>query len=121
MATKEPSARGTKKMINAVEDVVEEMVQGIVASHPSLVRIRGYHILVRADYAHVRDTQVALISGGGSGHEPAHAGFVGAGMLSAAVCGGVFASPSVGNILTANGTVTGARMPVDREKLPGDR
>lgn len=96
-------------MINAVEDVVEEMVQGIVASHPSLVRIRGYHILVRADYAHVMDTQVALISGGGSGHEPAHAGFVGAGMLSAAVCGGVFASPSVDSILAAIRTVTGAR------------
>lgn len=90
-----------KKLINDPQNVVEEMVQGIVASHPSLVRIEGYHVLLRYDYLEKRTSQVAVISGGGSGHEPAHAGFIGPGMLSAAVCGGVFASPSVDSILAA--------------------
>ena len=90
-----------KKLINNPENVVEEMIQGIVACHPSLVRIEGYHVLLRADYLSRRSTKVAIISGGGSGHEPAHAGFIGHGMLTAAVCGGVFASPSVDSILAA--------------------
>jgi dihydroxyacetone kinase len=91
----------TKKLINAPQDVVEEMIQGMVACHPSLVRVEGYHVLLRHDYLACQSTQVAIVSGGGSGHEPAHAGFIGPGMLSAAVCGGVFASPSVDSILAA--------------------
>ena len=84
-----------KKLINAPEDVVEEALQGLLLAHPSLARLEGpHHVVLRMDAAAVKDTQVALISGGGSGHEPAHAGYVGAGMLTAAVCGGVFASPS---------------------------
>jgi len=56
----------------------------------------------------VRDSQVALVTGGGSGHEPAHAGYIGAGMLTAAVCGGVFASPTVAAVLDTIRTVCGA-------------
>ena len=89
----------TKKLINDPNDVVEEMIQGIVACHPSLVRVEGYAVLLRSDYASRTTSHVAVLSGGGSGHEPAHAGFIGRGMLSAAVCGGVFASPSVDSIL----------------------
>ncbi|MFP3366848.1 dihydroxyacetone kinase subunit DhaK, partial [Pseudoalteromonas sp. SIMBA_148] len=63
----------------------------------------GMRLVVRDDWA--RD-QVALISGGGSGHEPAHAGFVGAGMLTAAVCGELFASPTVDAVLAAIREVT---------------
>ncbi|MCL4105166.1 UNVERIFIED_CONTAM: hypothetical protein GTU68_018873 [Idotea baltica] len=77
------------------------------ASGGALVRLDGYpHIKVvcRADWD---KSKVALISGGGSGHEPAHAGFVGAGMLTAAVCGEVFASPSVDAVLAGILAVTG--------------
>lgn len=56
-----------------------------------------------------KDNEVALVSGGGSGHEPAHAGFVGRGMLTAAVCGEIFASPSVDSILAAILSVTGKK------------
>ena len=58
-------------------------------------------MLARVDYASINSTQVVLISGGGSGHEPAHAGFVGDGMLTGAVLGGVFASPSSAAVLSA--------------------
>jgi dihydroxyacetone kinase len=80
-----------KKIINRVEDAVNEMCRGIVAAHPNLTLDERYKIVKRKD---ADENKVALISGGGSGHEPAHAGFVGEGMLSAAVCGDVFASPS---------------------------
>lgn len=80
-----------KKIINTPETVVREMCRGIVLAHPELELIPKYKILCRKE----RDPdKVSLISGGGSGHEPAHAGFVGKGMLDAAVCGDVFASPS---------------------------
>jgi dihydroxyacetone kinase len=80
-----------KKIINRVEDAVNEMCRGIVAAHPGLALDERYRIVKRRE---TDENKVALISGGGSGHEPAHAGFVGEGMLSAAVCGDVFASPS---------------------------
>src|SRR3954470_18209971 len=83
-----------KKLINRPEAVVEEMVEGMVATYPGLVRLPGQTVVVRADAAEIRQGRVALISGGGSGHEPAHAGYVGRGMLSAAVAGEVFTSPS---------------------------
>jgi dihydroxyacetone kinase len=63
--------------------------------------VQGLDILVRTDITTVRDSHVTLVSGGGSGHEPAHAGFIGPGMLSAAVLGNVFASPPVHAILAA--------------------
>jgi dihydroxyacetone kinase len=96
-----------KKFINRPEDVVEEMLQGLVALQPSSVRLPGHKALVRADAGQVRDQQVAVLSGGGSGHEPAHAGYIGAGMLSAAVAGEVFTSPSSDSIFAAIQAVSG--------------
>jgi dihydroxyacetone kinase len=80
-----------KKIINNVEDAVLEMLKGVAVSNPKITLDERYKIVRRKD-ADV--DKVTLISGGGSGHEPAHAGFVGKGMLTAAVCGDVFASPS---------------------------
>lgn len=96
-----------KKLINRPEDCVEEALVGLVTAHPSISRLEGLHVAVRSDWAEAKQNQVALISGGGSGHEPAHAGFIGPGMLSAAVLGGVFASPSIASILSAIRAVTG--------------
>jgi len=70
---------------------VLEMCNGIAAAHPELAFNRKYKILRKKD---IKQDKVSLISGGGSGHEPAHAGFIGTGLLDAAVCGDVFASPS---------------------------
>jgi triose/dihydroxyacetone kinase / FAD-AMP lyase (cyclizing) len=96
------------QFINKRENIVTEALDGaLMASGGHLVRLDGYpHIRValRADWD---KTRVALVSGGGSGHEPAHAGFVGPGMLTAAVCGDVFASPSVDAVLAGILAVTG--------------
>ena len=96
-----------KKFINRPENVVEEMLQGLAILNPSSVRLPGYHVLFRADADAVRDQQVAIISGGGSGHEPAHAGYIGAGMLSAVVAGEVFTSPDTDSIFAAIKAVAG--------------
>src|SRR5271167_2967936 len=90
-----------KKFINRPEDVVEEMLQGLVVLHPGSLRLPGHKVLIRADAQRVRNEQVAILSGGGSGHEPAHAGYIGAGMLSAAVAGEVFTSPSSDSVFAA--------------------
>lgn len=96
------------QFVNAKEDLVKEAIDGLLAcSGGTLARLDGYpHIKVvyRTDWDR---SKVALISGGGSGHEPAHAGFVGPGMLTAAVCGEVFASPSVEAVLAGILAVTG--------------
>jgi dihydroxyacetone kinase len=96
-----------KKFINRPEDVVEEMLQGSAALNPSSDRLPGHPVMFRADAGQVRDKQVAIISGGGSGHEPAHAGYIGAGMLSAAVAGEVFTSPDTDSIFEAIKAVAG--------------
>ncbi|RCX07537.1 homodimeric dihydroxyacetone kinase [Anaerobacterium chartisolvens] len=80
-----------KKIINRPETVVIEMCNGIASAHPELEFIAKYKVIKKKQ---VNADKVTLISGGGSGHEPAHAGFVGKGMLDAAVCGDIFASPS---------------------------
>ncbi|APF27124.1 dihydroxyacetone kinase, DhaK subunit [Clostridium sporogenes] len=80
-----------KKIINKPETVVMEMCNGIAMAHPELEFVRKYKIMKKKN---INKNKVSLISGGGSGHEPAHAGFIGKGMLDAAVCGDVFASPS---------------------------
>ncbi|HZJ68669.1 MAG TPA: dihydroxyacetone kinase subunit DhaK [Candidatus Eisenbacteria bacterium] len=81
-----------KKFINDVENVEDEMVQGLVKAHPEyLKKLDDSHVIVRKNS---KKGKVALVSGGGSGHEPAHAGFVGYGMLDAAVPGAVFTSPT---------------------------
>ena len=79
-----------KKLMNGAENIVIEMCKGFVLAHPELAFNESHKIISRKE----KHNNVALISGGGSGHEPAHAGFVGTGMLDAAVCGDVFASPS---------------------------
>jgi dihydroxyacetone kinase len=81
--------------------VVEEMIEGLTAVYPGLRRLPGHTVLVRADVPAGAERPVALISGGGSGHEPAHAGYVGRGMLTAAVAGDVFTSPSPDAVLAA--------------------
>jgi triose/dihydroxyacetone kinase / FAD-AMP lyase (cyclizing) len=96
-----------KKFINRPEHVVEEMLQGLVVLHPGSARLPGHKVMVRADAAQIRDRQVAVISGGGSGHEPAHAGYIGTGMLSAAVIGDVFTSPSADSVFAAIKAVSG--------------
>jgi len=80
-----------KKIINKPETVVMEMCNGILAAHPELAFNPNYKVLKKKK---INQRKVTLISGGGCGHEPAHAGFIGKGMLDAAVCGDVFASPS---------------------------
>src|SRR6056297_4267141 len=94
--------------VNKKGDIVTEAIDGIIAaSGGALSRLDGYphiRVVLRSDWDRSR---VALVSGGGSGHEPAHAGFVGAGMLTAAVCGDIFASPSVDAVLAGILAVTG--------------
>ncbi|MFJ5621522.1 dihydroxyacetone kinase subunit DhaK [Peribacillus loiseleuriae] len=80
-----------KKIMNKPETLVTEMCNGMVMAHPELEFIQKYKIIKKKE---MNENKVTLISGGGSGHEPAHAGLVGKGMLDAAVCGDVFASPS---------------------------
>ena len=86
-----------KKIINQPEHVVSEMLKGIAAAHPSLTLVEEDSVIMRKTLRN----KVALISGGGSGHEPAHVGYVGAGMLDAAVAGNVFSSPSATQIQNA--------------------
>jgi dihydroxyacetone kinase-like protein len=86
------SAPAVKKFVNAPDDVVPEALAGIAAAHPELVRVDLEQQLVIRAEAPVAD-KVGIISGGGSGHEPLHGGFVGLGMLDAACAGAVFTSP----------------------------
>ncbi|MGY0394090.1 MULTISPECIES: dihydroxyacetone kinase subunit DhaK [unclassified Fusobacterium] len=88
-----------KKMINKPENIVNEMVAGMVKAYPnSLETVNDMPIIVRKEK---KNNKVALISGGGSGHEPSHAGFVGYGMLDGAVAGEVFTSPSADKVYEA--------------------
>ena len=77
--------------MNTAQSFVYDMCHGLAAAHPELEFVEKYKVVKKKD---INEAKVSLISGGGSGHEPAHAGFVGKGMLDAAVCGDVFASPS---------------------------
>src|SRR5919198_1038366 len=95
-----------KKLINAVDDVVPESLAGLGAAHPDIVRIdAAQNIVLRAGGP--RAGKVALISGGGSGHEPLHGGFVGLGMLDAACAGNVFTSPVPDQMEAATRAVDG--------------
>src|SRR5918999_1220397 len=95
-----------KKLINRPEDVVTEELQGIAAAHPDLVKVHyDPNFIVRAD-APVQG-KVGFVSGGGSGHEPMHGGFVGMGMLDAACPGEVFTSPTPDQMLEATKAVNG--------------
>src|SRR5215813_12106091 len=88
-----------KKLINAVDDVVNESLAGFCAAHADIVRLGDSAAIVLR--RHLKPGKVALVSGGGSGHEPLHGGFVGAGMLDAAAPGQVFTSPTPDLILAA--------------------
>src|SRR6476620_10606403 len=95
-----------KKLINHVDDVVTEALAGMEALHPELIRVDFENqIIVRKD-APIRG-KVGVISGGGSGHEPMHGGFVGFGMLDAACPGAVFTSPVPDQMLLATKAVDG--------------
>jgi dihydroxyacetone kinase-like protein len=95
-----------KKLINKAEDVVREELEGIAAAHPDLVKVMfDPNVVVRAD-APIQG-KVGLVSGGGSGHEPMHGGFVGMGMLDAACPGEVFTSPTPDQMLEATKAVNG--------------
>ena len=88
-----------KKIINSVELVEEQMIEGLQKAFPQYVkRVEGSNVLARAEK---KEGKVALVSGGGSGHEPAHAGYVGTGMLDAAVPGAVFTSPTPDQVYEA--------------------
>jgi dihydroxyacetone kinase-like protein len=94
-----------KKLINNPENVVTDALAGIAAAHPDLRVDVGNQIIVRADSP--RTGKVGLVSGGGSGHEPLHGGFVGLGMLDAACPGAVFTSPVPDQMLAATKAVDG--------------
>lgn len=88
-----------KKILDTPSEAVTDFITGLVAHSTGLTKVRGWNVVARADIGDASATQVTVLSGGGSGHEPAHAGYVGPGMLSAAVLGPVFTSPSVDDIL----------------------
>lgn len=90
-----------KELVNHPSDVVREMLEGIARQSPHVAMLGDEHVLIRRPLPEPAKRAVAVISGGGSGHEPAHGGYVGAGMLSAAVCGEVFTSPSADAVLAA--------------------
>jgi triose/dihydroxyacetone kinase / FAD-AMP lyase (cyclizing) len=99
-----------KSFINRPEDLVTESISGLVATTPHLSHLDGFPgIKVVLDTTHNGEEHVAVIAGGGSGHEPAFAGYVGSGMLAAAVAGDVFASPSEEAVLAAIRAVTGSK------------
>lgn len=84
-----------KKIINKPTDVVSEMLRGMEKAYPELKYTEKLEVLSRRE----KSDKVAVVSGGGAGHEPAHAGYVGKGMLDAAICGNVFSSPSPDRII----------------------
>ena len=94
-----------KKLINDPDAVVDEALAGMVAAHGDLLKVIEPNVIVRADAP--RDGKVGVISGGGSGHEPMHGGFVGRGMLDAACPGAVFTSPVPDQMLAATKAVNG--------------
>src|SRR6478735_5698316 len=94
-----------KKLINAPDDVVDQALAGMIAAHPGYIRVEEPNIVVRKDAP--KAGKVGVISGGGSGHEPMHGGFVGRGMLDAACPGAVFTSPVPDQMLEATKAVDG--------------
>ncbi len=96
-----------KKLINNTDNIVSEMLDGMTAAYPQYVkRLEGLEVLVRSSGP---SPKVALVSGGGSGHEPSHGGFVGKGMLDGAVAGAVFTSPTPDQVFEAVRAVNGGK------------
>jgi dihydroxyacetone kinase-like protein len=101
-----PTVTRLKKLINRVEDVVPESLAGLGAAHPNLVKIDAENrVVLRAGGP--KQGKVGLVSGGGSGHEPLHGGYVGVGMLDAACAGNVFTSPTPDQMEAATRAVSG--------------
>ncbi|XP_053923488.1 triokinase/FMN cyclase [Cuculus canorus] len=96
-----------KKLVNSVTGCADDALAGLVACNANLRLLQGHRVVLRADLVAIKG-RVALLSGGGSGHEPAHAGYIGKGMLTGVVAGAVFTSPAVGSILAAIRAVTEA-------------
>ncbi|XP_041054131.1 triokinase/FMN cyclase isoform X3 [Carcharodon carcharias] len=90
----------SKKLINSVDNCVDDALDGLVACNVGMQLLQGHRTVIRSDLKNIKG-KVALLSGGGSGHEPAHAGYVGVGMLSGAIAGDVFTSPPTGSISAA--------------------
>ena len=90
-----------KRLMNGAEGVVREMLEGVVSLSDHLVLLEDENVVIRGDLPVRKGRKVAILSGGGSGHEPAHAGYVGAGMLTAAIAGDVFTSPGVDAVSAA--------------------
>ena len=97
-----------KFFINNPQQVVDEGIEGLLTD-PNLTKLDNFPEVRVVLRKNIDKNKVAVISGGGSGHEPAHAGFVGEGMLTAAVCGDIFASPSVDAVLSAIVATTGEK------------
>jgi ATP-dependent dihydroxyacetone kinase len=98
-----------KKLMNNPRNLVREVLEGLVDTTPGLALLDTENVLIRWDERAVEDRPVAVLSGGGSGHEPGHAGYVGKGMLAGAIAGDVFTSPSVDAVLAAIKAVAGPR------------
>lgn len=95
-------SRTNRMFINNVDDCVDEMLESVAMQHPGLQKLKGHRVIIREDVKQFCEGgHVSIISGGGSGHEPFAAGFVGRGMLTAAVAGSVFASPPPADIIAA--------------------
>lgn len=108
-----------KKLINEIDSVLQESLDGLIAAHSNIVRLGPEHKFVRRD--ELKPGKVGLISGGGSGHEPLHAGFVGHGMLDAACPGQVFTSPTPDQMVAAAQDVdTGAGLLFIVKNYEGD-
>ncbi|XP_075044063.1 triokinase/FMN cyclase isoform X2 [Mixophyes fleayi] len=97
----------SKKLLNSIPGCVDDALHGITCCSPGLRVLQGHRVILRADLDRIKG-RVALLSGGGSGHEPAHAGYVGHGMLTGVIAGPVFTSPPVGSIVAAIRTVAQA-------------
>ncbi|MBW6422253.1 dihydroxyacetone kinase subunit DhaK [Rhizobium sp. XQZ8] len=98
-----------KKLINNPRNVVREMLEGLVDLNPAQVLLSSEDVVAQAGLPGISERPVAVLSGGGAGHEPAHAGYVGHGMLTAAISGDVFTSPSVDAVLAAIVAVAGPK------------
>ena len=96
-----------KKIMNEPQNIVDEMLEGFVFAHEEIEWFPNYRVVALKEK---KKGKVGIMSGGGSGHEPAHAGYVGKGMLDAAVAGNLFASPSPDQILQLDRTLTILRM-----------
>src|SRR5436309_14653430 len=108
-----------KKLINSTDTILEESLDGFAAAHSDIVLLGAERKFVRRK--RLTPGKVALVSGGGSGHEPLHAGFVGLGMLDAACPGQVFTSPTPDQMIAAAEAVhRGARLPFIVKNYEGD-